>query len=218
MELKKAVAVCLISLFSATLVVLIARSLDLATASRLEPQLEQIVKELQAIRRGGALPAADDASTPGDTLSDGLMVYYFHGNTRCPTCRTIEAQSHETVQASFPLQLESGQVLWQTLNYEDPTVAEVPRQFEIQMPGIVLAKMKAGRIDAWRSLDDVWTLVDDEPAFADYVRSEIREMLAGANEQPVPLPASTAPEVSVHNVGPRDVPAPVAPKDSPDPR
>ena len=37
MELKNALAVCLISMFSATLVVLIARALDLQAASRLEP-------------------------------------------------------------------------------------------------------------------------------------------------------------------------------------
>ena len=44
MELKNAVAVCLISLVSATLVVLIARSLDNQAASRLEPQLAQIAE------------------------------------------------------------------------------------------------------------------------------------------------------------------------------
>ena len=47
MELKNAVAVCLISLFSATLVVLIARSLDSQAASQLEPQLASIVEELR---------------------------------------------------------------------------------------------------------------------------------------------------------------------------
>ena len=46
MELKNALAICLISLFSATLVVLIARSLDSAAASRLEPQLAKIAEEL----------------------------------------------------------------------------------------------------------------------------------------------------------------------------
>ena len=47
MELKNAVAVCLISLFSATLVVLIARSFDSQAASQLQPQLASIVEELQ---------------------------------------------------------------------------------------------------------------------------------------------------------------------------
>ena len=166
----------------------------------------------------GEIAAIPQSVPEGQLPADGLMVYYFHGNTRCPTCRTIELQSYETVQASFPSQLESGQVLWQTLNYEEPTVVEVAKQFEIQTPGVVLATIKAGRIDAWRSLDDVWTLVDDKPAFAEYVRNEISEMLAGASEQPVPVPASTAPEISVRDVGPRDVPAPATTEDTSQPR
>lgn len=77
MELKNALAVCLISLFSATLVVLIARALDVQAASRLEPHLAGILEELQAIRKQGGLaaraggssvvtpsPAADTASRP----------------------------------------------------------------------------------------------------------------------------------------------------------
>ena len=53
MELKNALAVCLISLFSATLVVLIARSLDSQAASRIEPQLARIAEQLEAIRASG---------------------------------------------------------------------------------------------------------------------------------------------------------------------
>jgi hypothetical protein len=53
MDMKNAAAVCLISLFSATLVVLIARALDSQTASQLEPQLTSIAEELRAIRKQG---------------------------------------------------------------------------------------------------------------------------------------------------------------------
>ena len=63
MDLKNAAAVCLISLFSATLVVLIARSLDSQAASRLEPQLASIVEELRALRSQGGIAAAPGAST-----------------------------------------------------------------------------------------------------------------------------------------------------------
>ena len=63
MDLKNAVAVCLISLFSATLVLLIARSLYLQAASRIEPKLAQIVEELQALRKQGGLAAAPGAAS-----------------------------------------------------------------------------------------------------------------------------------------------------------
>ena len=126
MDLKNAVAVCLISLFSATLVVLIARSLDSQAASRLEPQLASIVEELRrcASRWNCASPGVP-AKT--ETVSDGLIVYYFHGNIRCPTCQSIESQAQETVQADFASQLGNGEVIWKIVNYEQPPPSRWPR-------------------------------------------------------------------------------------------
>ena len=106
MELKNAVAVCLISLFSATLVVLIARSLDSQAASRLEPQLASIVEELQALRKQGGIAASPGAAANAETAADGLVVYYFHSNTRCPTCQSIESQAKETVRNGLRLAVE----------------------------------------------------------------------------------------------------------------
>ena len=45
------------------------------------------------------------------------------------------------------------------------------------MPVVVLAKMKAGQIEDWKRLDEVWALVGDKPAFAKYVRDQINTML-----------------------------------------
>ena len=178
MDLKNAVAVCLISLFSATLVVLIARALDSQAASRLEPQLASIVEELQAIRKQGGIAASPGTAANTETAADGLVVYYFHSNTRCPTCQSIESQAKDTVQTDFASQLTSGEVSWKVLNYEQPANAQLAKKFEIQMPVVVLAKMKAGQVEDWKRLDEVWALVGDKPAFAKYVRDQITRMLA----------------------------------------
>ncbi len=183
MELKNAVAVCLITLFSATLVVLIARSLDSQAAARLEPQLIKIAEELEAIRKAGGI-AAGTGTGEDATVDDGLIVYYFHGNTRCPTCKAIESQSHDTVQADFASQLTSGDIVWKKLNYERPEGVELQKKFEIQMPVVVLAKMKDGQIEDWKRLDRVWALVSDKSGFADYVRDEIGQMLETTEEEP----------------------------------
>jgi len=185
MDLKNAVAVCLISLFSATMVVLIARALDSQAAARLEPQLASIVEELQAIRKQGGISVAPTKAGKSEAVEDGLAVYYFHGNTRCPTCQAIESQSQETVQADFAELVRRGNLVWKILNYEQSSVSPLAKKFEIQMPVVVLAKMKAGQIQDWKRLDEVWALVGDKPAFAAYVRSEIKKMLDGApNDSP----------------------------------
>lgn len=187
MELKNAVATCLIALFSATLVLLIARALDLRAASQLEPHLARISEELQAIRKGGGITAASGGTTTEGSADDGVIVYYFHGNIRCPTCRSIESQSHETVQSDFASQLDRGEIVWKNLNYEEPAVAELAKKFEIQMPVVVLARMEDGRIGDWKRLDGVWALVGDKPAFGEYVQAEIQAMLGTA---PLATPAT----------------------------
>jgi hypothetical protein len=204
MELKNTVAVCLISLFSATLVLLIARALDLQAASRLEPQLTSIVEELQAIRKSGGMTATSDGAAESQTVSNALMVYYFHGNTRCPTCRAIESQSQATVQSDFAPQAKSGEVAWRILNYEQPAGAELAKKFGVAMPVVVLARMKGGRIEDWKRLDRVWALVGNKPAFAEYVRDEIAQMLQVTGPQTAALPGDP-PVTDVPRVDPGEI-------------
>jgi len=151
--------------------------------------LAQIAEELEAIRKGGGIAAASGGMTTEGSADDGVIVYYFHGNMRCPTCRSIESQSHETVQSDFASQLESGGVVWKILNYEEPAVAELAKEFEIQMPVVVLVRMEDGQIGDWKRLDEVWALVGDKPAFRKYVQAEIQAMLGTA-----PLATPAAPE------------------------
>jgi hypothetical protein len=198
MELKNAVSVCLISLFAATLVVLIARSLDSQAASRLEPQLASIVEELHALRTQGGGAATATASAKTDSLRDGLLVYYFHGNIRCPTCRSIESQAEGAVQNHFAAQLKEGEVTWKIVNYEESAAKPLAEKFQIQMPVVVLAKVKNGQVLDWKRLDQVWALVGDKPAFAKYVREEIERM----------LPASKTPDVAADKPTTPDIPIP----------
>jgi len=205
MELKNALAVCLISLFSATLVVLIARTLDSQAAARLEPQLEKIAESLEAIRSSGGITTSAETTSGLQSSSDGLTVYYFHSNTRCPTCQSIESQAHDTVQKDFAQELENGEISWQTLNYEKQSVSELATKFGIQMPVVVLAKMKDGQIEDWNRLDQVWGLVGDESKFAEYISSEINKMLPTMDREPtlaqpvdtssIPLPLNNSDEL-----------------------
>jgi hypothetical protein len=208
MELKNAVAVCLIAMFSAGLVVLIARSLDLQAASQLEPQLERIADELQAIRKGGRVAAAPDGVAAEESLDDGLVVYYLHGNMRCPTCRSIESQTQEAVQSDFGQQLDAGEVVWKVMNYEQPAGTALGKKFEVIQPVVVLARMQAGQVADWRRLDQVWALVGDPPAFREYVRGEIAAMLATDEEKPAAADGANAPAIPTPDAAPGDMPVP----------
>ena len=202
MELKTAVGVCLISLFSATLVVLIARSLDSQAASRLEPQLARIVEELEAIRSQGGIVAASDGEAATRAADDALMVYYFHG-VRCATCRAAEAIAHATLQTEYAEQLENGKVVWEVLDYvTDPAAKALAKDFDVITASIVLVKMKDGKIDVWNRLDRVLSLAKDKPALSAYLQDEINEMLKTPGREPEPPRSPSAPGWDGRSPGP----------------
>ncbi|MFZ1935573.1 MAG: nitrophenyl compound nitroreductase subunit ArsF family protein [Thermoguttaceae bacterium] len=209
MELKNAVAVCLISLFSATIVVLIARSLDSQAASQLQPQLTSIAEELRALRKQGGSTVAADASATSDNVNDGLIVYYFHSSARCPTCRSIEAQADEAVKTFFASQLDKGEVIWKIANYEQAAAKPLAEKFKITMPVVVLVRMKDGQIEKWNRLDRVWALVGDKPAFAKYMRQQIEQMLPPVKKTDATKPAGPPPVIPVPSAD--DAPAKDAP-------
>lgn len=178
MDLKNAVAVCLISLFSATIVVLIARTLDSQAAARLEPALLRIAGELEAIRKQGSAPVVRRESTISSELGNRLIVYYFHSNTRCPSCRAIESQTRSVLENEFGRELSAGTIRWEIVNYESSAAAEMAKTFDIQVPVVVLVDVRDGKIARWKRLDEVWGLYDERERFADFMRREIRTMLA----------------------------------------
>lgn len=214
MDLKNVAAVCLISLFSAALVLLIARALDVQAASRLEPQLTKILEELQAIRKSGGITASPGGAGP--SVDDALMVYYFHG-VRCPDCLAAELQAHETVHSEFASQLANGEVIWKVLDYvKDPEAAKLAKKFGVADPAVVLARVKNGQIeDGWKHLKRVLALVDDKPAFAEYIRDETRQMLKTTNPQGAPAPQGDAPPIPVPEVDPGEIPLPTPPATPP---
>ena len=156
-------------------------------------------------------------ATADQSVRDGLIVYYFHGNTRCPTCQAIEAQAHETVQADFAEQLESGEMVWKTLNYEESAARELATKFEIQMPVVVLVRKKEGQIEGWNRLDEVWGLVGDKPVFAEYLRHEIHEMLDASGQDPLGTQPAMDQALPVPDSETNDLPVPTGPAEIPIP-
>ena len=70
------------------------------------------------------------------------------------------------------------------------------------MPVVVLAKMKAGQVEDWKRLDEVWALVGDKPAFAKYVREQIARMLASDKGPPPAEPKPGGPAIPIPSSDP----------------
>lgn len=121
---------------------------------------------------------ADDTAPAAEPLPDnGLVVYYFHGDTRCPTCRNIQNYSHEAVQDAFADELAGNKLLWKVVNYEQPENSHMVTEYEIVSPTVVLVRMANGEVADWRNLMRVWELVGDRDTFTEYIQEETLSML-----------------------------------------
>ena len=126
--------------------------------------------------RGRSAPAV--RKTPSDE-GGGLQiyVYYFHGNKRCATCRSIEAYAREAIEAGFAEELKSGLMEWRTVNVDEPGGGRYVDMFKLTTRAVVLEEMRGDTQVRWKNLDRVWGLVKDKPAFVTYVQQETRAFL-----------------------------------------
>jgi hypothetical protein len=119
------------------------------------------------LKRGDGTPTGNPSG--GREKGDRLIAYYFHGTTRCQTCRTIEAYAEEAIRTGYPDEIASGKIQWRTVNVEEPGNEHFVRDFELVTRSVVLVHMKDGTQVEWKRLDKVWNLVHDKEAFVDYI-------------------------------------------------
>jgi hypothetical protein len=152
MNAKKLVAAALLIFVAVSMAILVRRELQESTAEV-------------------AAPAKDQRP------DNALVVYYFHGETRCPTCRNIEDYSHKAVESAFAEELAENIVQWKVVNYEQPENSHFATEYEIVSPTVVLVRTTNGEVADWRNLMRVWELVGDRDAFTEYIQNETRSMI-----------------------------------------
>ncbi|HSA34248.1 MAG TPA: nitrophenyl compound nitroreductase subunit ArsF family protein [bacterium] len=124
-------------------------------------------------------PAAPAAETKKAAPSvDGLTVYYFHTSFRCHSCLTIERLTHETLNEQFAAEQKSGAIRWQMVNYEEGVNERYIDQYKLYTKQVILSALKGGSEVAWKDLDEVWTLKNDEMRFKLYIADEIKKFRA----------------------------------------
>jgi hypothetical protein len=152
MTIKKACTIALLAFVAASLATLAAKSL----------------------RQGS--PAAET-----EMRGDRLVVYYFHGKARCPPCEKIETYAYEAVAGGFAAELRDGRIEWQAVDFEEPANEHFARDFDLIASTVVLVEMRGGVPKNWKNLQEVWQLLDDKPAFLEFVQKEIGAFLHEPN-------------------------------------
>jgi hypothetical protein len=127
----------------------------------------------------GTPPSGDTKPVIETSPDTYIVVYYFHGNYRCITCRTIEMYTREAVNGAFLKELGNGSLHLRVLNMQDPANEAYVNDFKLEYYMVVLEKVVDGKRVEWKKLERVWDLREDKDAFKKYVISEIRAYLKG---------------------------------------
>jgi hypothetical protein len=109
-----------------------------------------------------------------------IIVYYFHGTYRCPSCLQIEDWSFDAIQERFAPALEQGTIIWKTINIDKPENSHFTREYQVSTQALILVKMTGKKEKRYKNLEKVWEYLSDQQAFYDYVTQEIDKFLRGS--------------------------------------
>ena len=125
-------------------------------------------------------PPAARTQAPSAAGSTVVYAYYFHRTFRCISCLSMEEMAARTIQEHFAGQVQAGQVVWMTLNIEDPATEPLRQQLDVRSNGLVLVRMEDGAYRDSKPLDALWGLLDRPDAFSKYVVDEVSAFLIAA--------------------------------------
>ena len=111
-------------------------------------------------------------------ISKQIVVYYFHGNARCATCKTIERYTREALQEKFKGELKDGKLSMEVLNLDKSENEHFVKDYELVSRSVVISEMVNGKEKRWKRLDKVWDYVGTRWEFLKYIQSGVETYLS----------------------------------------
>ena len=133
----------------------------------------------QAVQTAPAVPALIDSAKKQPKTAEKLIVYYFHGNARCPTCFKLESLAKSEVETDFVDAIKNGTIEWKTVNVEEKGNEHFTDDYKLYTKSVIISTLNNGKESSWKNLDQIWQLIHDEGTYRAYIRNEVTACLAG---------------------------------------
>lgn len=124
-------------------------------------------------------PAVKAAVAPAKSRAAAktAIVYYFHTNTRCSSCKTIEVYTREAVEKNFTSDYKGWQVIFKGINVEEEPDKHFIQDYWLNSKSVVVQKFSGDKPLKWGKLEKVWQLLGDKEAFIGYITEETHRLL-----------------------------------------
>jgi hypothetical protein len=132
-----------------------------------------------SIQSAPAIPSRADSATTKPNAVQKLIVYYFHGNARCPTCFKLENFAKSEVETDFADAIKKGNLEWKTVNVEEKGNEHFNDDYKLYTKSIIVSTIKDGKESSWKNLDQIWQLIHDDDKYRAYIRTEVKACLDG---------------------------------------
>jgi hypothetical protein len=127
------------------------------------------------IRENKPCPKATQEVSQQPEPNQQIIVYYFHGDVRCPTCHKLEQYARESLETNFADWLASGKIKWQPTNIDTAGNEHFVKDYELVTKSVILSKTVNHQQVAWKNLDRIWELVSEEEKYLAYIRDSVRD-------------------------------------------
>ncbi|MBN2456366.1 MAG: hypothetical protein JXB29_07525 [Sedimentisphaerales bacterium] len=141
---------------------------------RIEPASKNVASEEietntnQVIQSSIAKTKSEDAQQ-----NNQLVVYYFHGDKRCPTCHKLETYAKEALDTYFADEISSENIVWKVVNVDRTENSHFIQDYKLVTKSVVLSKVANGKEIEWKNLNNIWQKVRDKDRYLQYIRESI---------------------------------------------
>jgi len=112
------------------------------------------------------------------TPAEKVEVVYFYRAQRCTGCVYAETTSQYTLETYFADELASGKITFATFNLEVEENAAIVEKYEAYTSSLFINTIIDGT-DHIEQLTEIWSVLGDDEAFIEVVKSKIEQSLSG---------------------------------------
>ncbi len=110
-------------------------------------------------------------------FTDELVVYYFHGNARCVSCRKIEQYTKEALEKFYKNEIDDKKIVFNVINTEEQGNEHFINDYQLYTKSVVLSQLKKGAELKHKNLEGVWQHIHNKENFYNYIHTQIENFL-----------------------------------------
>lgn len=134
---------------------------------------------IQLLAKGGNSSASrnDGNEVKEERIAaEKIEILHFHATQQCWSCITVGDFTEKSLKNRFPEELESGKILFHSINYELPENSEITQKYKATGSSLFINLIYDGQDHISEDVA-VWRLINSEAQFRKYLGDKLEKYL-----------------------------------------